>query len=368
MTPFEQHLAALPTVATLVGFDKQAAVAAGIMESHARKWKHVHDTYYGATRWTKQQRRALEDAAPFPLPQLVYIEERLREIPNPAERWRVRRKLLEHRTTHEKLKERADELILKPLRTPPKKQVTITSSVGGTRTLRVTGDERDIADLEHYLRRGLDPDKPPGPQMLQRFLELMRGDGDGVPHAVPRPIVVVGADQHAEILRGEGDDVILGLTDGTTMTGAEYLALGGEVAEVALFHPSEGAVNLYRTARFANDKQRDLARMTLTVCPWPGCRHGADSCEIHHVVAWSQGGETNMSNLVPVCQYHNRVNADNPEHANTRGGVQWVDGVPTWVSPYGNPKENPLHPYGAMEVLFGAAKREAKRNAKRPPR
>ena len=173
--------------------------------------------------------------------------------------------------------------------------------------------------------------------------------------------MVVGLDQHVQILSGDGDDVILGLTDGTTITGAEYLASEPELAEVALFHPTEGALNLYQTQRYANDKQRDLARLTLTVCPWPGCRHGSDSCEIHHMQSWAEGGETNMANLVPVCRYHNQINHDIASHANRRGSVKRVKGTPTWVSPNGIPAANRYHPYGAMEVLFGSGSSGARR-------
>lgn len=352
MTPFQEFLDTQPTIRVLDGFDKRAAIAAGVMPNLASKWAAVHAVYYGPTRWPKQQRLGLEAAHGFIINQLVYIEDRLKDIPNEAERWRVRRKLLQTASTHQALKAKADRLILKPMRTKPKLQVTVGKSVQGTRTIRITADEHDAADLEHYLRDGLDPTKPPGPQMLRRFLDLVKGDG-GLPASIRRPIVVVGLDQHVQILRGDGDEVILGLTDGTTITGAEYLAQEPELAEVALFHPTEGAVNLYDTQRYANDKQRDLARMTLTVCPWPGCRHGSDYCEIHHMQAWSQGGETNMKNLAPLCRYHNQINHDIASHANTRGGIKRVGGTPMWVSPNGWPVPNSYHPYGAMEVLFG---------------
>ncbi|MEH0147997.1 HNH endonuclease signature motif containing protein [Corynebacterium sp. Q4381] len=353
MTPFEEFLSTQPSIASLIGFDKRAAVAAGVMPSLANKWAKIHSVYYGATRWAKQQRLSLKAAQGFTLSQLVYIEERLKKIPNDAERWRVRRKLLERRSTHNALKDKADRLIPKPVRTRPKLGVTIGRSVMGTRRIHATLDEHKAADIEHYLRDGLDPTKPPGPQMLRRLLELLEGAG-GIPTSVRRPIVVVGLDQHVQILRGEADDVVLGLTDGTTITGAEYLAMQPGLDEVAMFHPAVGAVNLYRTQRHASDKQRDLARMTLTACPWPGCRHGSDHCEIHHMEAWSQGGETNMDNLVPVCRYHNQINHDNASHANRRGSVKRIGGVPKWVSPNGFPADNTYHPYGAMAVLFGA--------------
>ena len=354
MTPFQEFLNTQPTIRVLEGFDKRAAIAAGVIPNLASKWEAIHTIYFGPTRWTKHQRLARKAAEKFPLSQLVYIEDRLKKIPNEAERWRVRRKLLEKFSTHHELKAKADRLILKPARTKPKLQVRFGRSVHGRRTIQITADEHDAADIEHYLREGLDPTKPPGPQMLRRFLDLVRGCGGGLPFAVRRPIVVVGLDQHVQILSGDGDDVILGLTDGTTITGAEYLASEPELAEVALFHPTEGALNLYNTQRYANDKQRDLARLTLTVCPWPGCRHGSDSCEIHHMQSWAEGGETNMANLVPVCRYHNQINHDIASHANRRGSVKRVKGTPTWVSPNGIPAANRYHPYGAMEVLFGS--------------
>ncbi|WP_286204430.1 HNH endonuclease signature motif containing protein [Corynebacterium afermentans] len=354
MTPFQEFLDTQPTIRVLEGFDKRAAIAAGVIPNLASKWEAIHKVYFGATRWTKHQRLGRKAAEAFPLSQLVYIEDRLKKIPNEAERWRVRRKLLEKFSTHHELKAKADRLILKPARTKPKLQVTFGRSVHGRRTIRITADEHDAADIEAYLREDLDPTKPPGPQMLRRFLDLVRGCGGGIPFAARRPIVVVGLDQHVQILSGDGDDVILGLTDGTTITGAEYLASEPELAEVALFHPTEGALNLYQTQRYANDKQRDLARMTLTVCPWPGCRHGSDACEIHHMQSWAEGGETNMRNLVPVCRYHNQVNHDIGSHANRRGSVKRVKGKPMWVSPNGIPAANRYHPYGAMEVLFGS--------------
>ena len=121
---------------------------------------------------------------------------------------------------------------------------------------------------------------------------------------------------------------------------------------MALFHPQAGAVNLYHAKRFANQKQRDLARATLTTCPVPDCRHAADNCEVHHITPWARGGPTNMGNLSVLCRYHNRTNDDDP-HRNHRGRIHIRNGTPTWVSPRGTPVPNTTHQYGAMHLLFG---------------
>ena len=231
------------------------------------------------------------------------------------------------------------------------------------RRLHAMGTEHDMAALEYALRQRVTGDGPAGPQMYETFMTMLglrpdaQGEGDPAPAqvapAVPRPLILVPLPDYITIISGDGDDTILGLTDGTTMTGAEYLAQHyGDQLEVALFHPQEGAVNLYDTQRLANRKQRDLARATMPTCPVPECRHAADNCQVHHIRAWSKGGHTNMDNLAMLCRYHNRTNDDDPAHA-YRGRVENIRGTPIWRSPRGHLVANTVHPYGAMTLLYG---------------
>lgn len=349
MSPFETFLASLPTVDSLQGFDRTAALASRCRPATVTTWGRIHDVYFGATKWTKQQHLALgaARAGAFDLDRLGYIENRLTSIADEGERWRIRHKLLAVRGSFAALRQAAKDLVPPAKPMAPKAQITFSCSTLGMRTMRVTASERDLADLEHALRQHVDSTRPAAPQMLDAFLSLLRS-GSSVPHASPRPMVLAPLHEHIQILSGDGDDVTLVLTDGTTMTGADYLNLA--FGEVALFHPQAGAVNLYRTQRFANQKQRDLARLLMPRCPVPSCRHGADNCEIHHITAWKHGGETNMANLAPLCSYHNRVNDDDPWRAN-RGHIEIINGTPTWVFPSGVPV--PVTESGAMQQLFG---------------
>ncbi|WP_175934633.1 HNH endonuclease signature motif containing protein [Corynebacterium sp. Marseille-P4321] len=355
MTGFDRYLKTGPTIDALDGFDRPTALAAGFDPAVATQWQKLHDTYYGEKRFaykaTEARRLAAQSA--FSLDQLRLIERRIAHIKDRVARWNLRLELLAEPATYRQLETRIAKVV------PEKKfhrtkSLRLTQSSNGLRSLFLTADERDLADLEHYLRQDIDTTKPAGPQMLRRFLKLIRKDGGGIAHAQPRPIVVVTLEQHMRIMASDGDEVVLGLSDGTTITGAEYLAMRPELSEVALFHPHEGAVNLYRSARYANDKQRTLAKMTHTVCPWPGCKHASEYCQVHHVTAYSQGGETNMSNLAMLCSYHNRINHDNPAHNNRRGGMQRVNGTTCWVSPNGTPVPNTTHPYGAAHILTNA--------------
>lgn len=146
-----------------------------------------------------------------------------------------------------------------------------------------------------------------------------------------------GADQGADSTHGSDSDgdVVVQLTNGATMTGAELVRRAfTEHGYVTLIHPVEGPVNLYRTSRFASAKQRLMAAAENPVCPWPECRYPADECQVHHLNAWKNGGETNSRNLTIACPYHNGVNDDDPNAPPLRGHLARVNGTIRWLPPW----------------------------------
>ena len=350
---FQHFVQNRPTVDHLEHFDRDTALSIGMNPTTATAWQQLEKVYFGRTRHVKQQRKALNRAreGEFSVEQLAMIERRLKPITHEGTRWRLRLALLKASKRYKSLERAAKELI-PAVKKPRKDSISFSKSVDGKRVLRIIFDERFLADLEAALRRGIDTSKPAGPQMLERFVALLR-DGDSVPTASPTPLILVPLEDYVRILDGDGDETILGLTDGTTITGAECLQhLVGDTLQVALFHPEEGAVNLYTGQRHANWKQRILAKATSPVCLVPDCRHAADHCEVHHVVPWKHGGETNMNNLAMLCPYHNRTN-DDDAHIKKRGRVRFIGGMPVWVSPRGYAVPNPYHQFGAMKLLFG---------------
>lgn len=362
----------------LAHFDREEALNAGMDPALVKKWGVVHNVYFGRTKWSAQQKRAriAAQSGGFTDDKLYLIEQRISHVQDPRERWALRLELLSTKGRFNALKRQAEEIIPPKEKPAPKKTLSFGKTRQGMRPLNAMAPEKEMAALEFALRQRVSSNRPAGPQMVDVLLGML-GLGSQRPDAaadasaiadaaaripsayapavpaVPRPLIVIPLSDYTKIISGDGDETILGLSDGTTITGAEYLAEHhGKELEVALFHPQEGAVNLYSTSRFANQKQRDLARATLTTCPVPDCRHASDNCEIHHVTAWSRGGPTNMSNLAPVCQYHNRTNDDDPERTH-RGRITFIRGRPIWRSPRGYPVANKVHPFGAMTLLFG---------------
>lgn len=387
-------------LADLAGFDREAALAAGLAPATVTAWGKVHHTYYGPTTSRKKQRVARETAIEcnVSLDKLILIENKIAEFIKihkaradkassdtltpaqlTAKCWELRIELLSTRGRYETLKRAADALIPKE-KVAPKDNCVFSRPANGKQTMKLTGGDRFMADLKHRLSQKLDSDKPIGPQMFEAFETLVR-DGGSVPESVPRPLILIPLPAWVDIANGDGDETVLGLTDGTTIMGKEFLekyfAKPECGLEAATFHPREGAVNLYDVERLANAKQADLARASMPVCPVPDCRHDADSCEIHHIVAWKHGGPTNIANLAPLCRYHNRTNDDDvfyppgskgthsskspPGSAHSkkpkRGHIINNRGTPIWCSPRGYlvPNDHANHKFAAMLQLFGAS-------------
>ena len=51
----------------------------------------------------------------------------------------------------------------------------------------------------------------------------------------------------------------------------------------------------------------DLVRARDRACVFPTCQTPAERCDIDHLTAWSQGGNTSLDNLTTLCQAHHRL-------------------------------------------------------------
>jgi hypothetical protein len=42
-------------------------------------------------------------------------------------------------------------------------------------------------------------------------------------------------------------------------------------------------------------------------CSWLACTHSPRWCDVHHIVPWADGGETEITNLCLLCRYHHTL-------------------------------------------------------------
>lgn len=90
----------------------------------------------------------------------------------------------------------------------------------------------------------------------------------------------------------------------------EHLACDARVSRVLMRGRSE-VLDLGRAARLASPAQRRAVVRRDECCVWPGCDRPPHMCDVHHLVPWHEGGETNLANLALVCgHHHHRIHDD----------------------------------------------------------
>ena len=333
----------------------------GIEISLAKEYSKLAEALFGPTNSTRLQLESitLAEDKQLSVNHLLMIDKLARQLDARGAAWKLRAELIAFNGTLEEVKAYGQQRVKELVGEKPKQPgVRIGRSKNGMRTLSITDTQRRITDFEKTLDATItDDDKPRSEALLDAFWNHVNGNG-GVIEAKYRTVIAIGLDDFAKISCGKGSEVIIGLSDGTTMTGAEFLnallegALGDKIY-AGLFHPTAGPVNLYE-ARFASPKQRILATAENLVCPWPDCGVPADRCQVHHIDAHKNGGQTSPSNLTMLCKYHNGVNNDDPNSPRKkRGRMQRHRGKVRLQTPGGKLLGNTheLSRMGAMDLI-----------------
>ena len=181
------------------------------------------------------------------LPTLEVIERYATRAKTKRQAWQLRVELCRTAADTDEM----EKLARKKLReinppTPPRPGVRIRRRKDAPWTLDITGPTSLIADLES----NLDEDAP---------LDSVAGlfSGSAAPHPTVTTNAIITLDELDRIIDGDGEEITIQLTNGARLTGAELVARTlSERGLITLVHPFEGAVNLYRTERMANEKRR----------------------------------------------------------------------------------------------------------------
>ena len=329
MTALQNFLTALgagiDVVAGCEGMSEADLIAAGAPDKTAAQLVRLHSSFFGSTAMTRMQRDAVKAARQrrHSLPTLEVIDHYARKAKTLALGWQMRLELC--RTSADTLAmEALAKKKLKEHRTAPKPQegVKIFRRRNAPWTMAITAPSHVIAALNDAV-----DDKRPIESIQQAFFK-------GAPaRRGLQTNILVPLDALTRILDGDGEEVTLRMTNGATMTGADYVnkVISGEIdlddTLATLFHPVQGPVNLYREERMASLKQRIMAMAESPVCAWDDCNRPADECQVHHIIAWKHGGFTNPENLVMLCPYHNGINQDDPNAPPGRGRMARVAGT-----------------------------------------
>jgi hypothetical protein len=150
-------------------------------------------------------------------------------------------------------------------------------------------------------------------------------------------MVTMTADQ---LTSGEGNALTL---HGGLVPVRRVLELAPDAQIQSVVLDVHGGIQSYgRKRRIAPPAMRRAIIARDCGCSSPGCTNPAAWSELHHLIAWEDGGATSVENLALLCGEHHR----NFERRGWRGVM--IDGVPHWIPPHWidpeqKPQRNTVH-------------------------
>jgi hypothetical protein len=129
-------------------------------------------------------------------------------------------------------------------------------------------------------------------------------------HQAARPIeadVLVIVD-HDTLVEGIHDDSVCETDHGVALPPETIRRMCCTGRIVPIFVGADGVpLDIGRERRLANRAQRRALRAMYRSCAFANCDVAFHRCEVHHVLPWEEGGESNLANLLPLCSRHHHL-------------------------------------------------------------
>jgi hypothetical protein len=120
--------------------------------------------------------------------------------------------------------------------------------------------------------------------------------------AKPHVGVLVGIDDLVDPATGPGA-ATTGLGAAISAARARWIACDSTVSRV-IIGPESVPVDYGRTQRITPPHLRRAVELRDKTCIFTGCQAPAWWCDVHHVLHWIDGGETNLDNSALLCERH----------------------------------------------------------------
>ena len=151
------------------------------------------------------------------------------------------------------------------------------------------------------------------------------------------------------VLTMDADAYATGL--GTATTGHGYTIpadvaktwAGDDARIIAALLDRTGRVEAYSaTQRCFTEQQRLVLTARDRGCTFPGCDRPPGWCQVHHVIAYQNGGPTSIDNGTLLCGYHHRSFQAAGWTITLHNGLPWWT-PPRWIDPEQQPVRNTSH-------------------------
>jgi Domain of unknown function (DUF222)/HNH endonuclease len=227
------------------------------------------------------------------------------------------------------------------VRTGPGGVVSLSGTLdpeGGARVLEVLNSlngRRPSADgtpdLRSQARRNADA--------LVEAMTCQLDEGELPARGGQRPHLVLTM-KLTDLIEGLGSAV---LDTGGRLAAAEARRLACDCCVVPMVLGSDSMpLDVGRQQRLATAALRDALAQRDQGCSFPSCDRAPRYCHAHHIVSWLDGGETKLSNLCLLCEYHHTIVHRQGWHIRLdgRGRPEFIP--PKTVDPARTPLHDPL--------------------------
>jgi hypothetical protein len=171
--------------------------------------------------------------------------------------------------------------------------------------------------------------RAPGERRADAFIEICQiasACGDLPDNGGDRPQIIVTID-YENLRRQVGAGTF---DDGSHLSPAAARRIACDAGIIpAVLGTASQPLDLGRQSRLATGPLRRALVLRDKGCAFPGCDRPPRWTVAHHVVHWSNGGLTELSNLVLLCGYHHRL----IHHSDWQVKINPKDGLPDFIPP-----------------------------------
>jgi hypothetical protein len=193
-----------------------------------------------------------------------------------------------------------------------------TDPLCAPRTRRRTGSDIDGSDTRNPAQRRVDA-----------FIEVFRlacACGRLPDNGGDRPQAIVTID-YDNLRRQVGAGTF---DDGAHLSPAAARRLACDAGVIpAVLGTASQVLDVGRQSRLATGALRRALVLRDKGCSFPGCDRPPRWTDAHHVTHWSDGGPTELSNLVLLCGHHHRL----IHHSEWQVKINPKDGLPDFIPP-----------------------------------
>lgn len=177
--------------------------------------------------------------------------------------------------------------------------------------------------------KGIDDYRSPRQRMYDQLITVLKSYDDTLKADTRGAASLVISVTAEDIAAGDGV-TLFPTNTGIDVTAFDIVRLGTDGAAEFLLtfcSDSEEPLNYYRSERMASIGQRIAPLAMQGVCSWAGCSAPITECEAHHIIAWIQGGNTDITNLTALCRQHHRCNNDTRDSAFNTSHMEYDPGT-----------------------------------------